>query len=428
LLVIGLAICLPGLSSSHYPAMRELPSTKPDPAVGFARQLEASLADGTFVRLLFSGANDSSDPERILARAVELKGALHLSVTSRYPSRDEVQNLALDQVASWALSQLGTRFRNGLLCTTRADWQFTATKGKKLRLVRHKPSTTSAPGREHDRQRQTRLDESSRDWLIGLGVLSPDGEVRPSMAAKHSQIHRYLEILSHLAQDAGWLSSTRGSLSTGKWTIADMGCGKGYLTFGLWHLCRRVLSLPVSVLGIEQRPELVDAGNRLVNEIGANDLRFICGDIQSVDLPPLRGLIALHACDTATDFALRRGIESGAELIVVAPCCHKEVRPQLGHPAPLTRILKHGIMEERMAEWVTDGLRALVLEWAGYRTKMFEFVSPEHTPKNVMISALRERPPFVDSAARHRIEQLKRFFQIRQHALDPLLSHPIDTP
>jgi hypothetical protein len=129
----------------------------------------------------------------------------------------------------------------------------------------------------------------------------------------------------------------------------------------------------------------------------------------------------LHACNTATDDAIRRGIELGAKLIVVAPCCHKEVRPQLRKPEPLGPVLTHGLMEERMAEWVTDGLRALFLEWAGYRTKVMEFIGSEHTPKNLMIAAVRERDEFADVEARKRIEELKKFFGIEQHALDSLL-------
>ena len=118
---------------------------------------------------------------------------------------------------------------------------------------------------------------------------------------------------------------------------------------------------------------------------------------------------------------IKRGIELGAKLIVVAPCCHKELRPQLGKPEPLAPVLRHGLMEERMAEWATDGLRALFLEWAGYRTKIMEFVGGEHTPKNLMIAAVREGAAFADEGARKRIEELKNFFGIKHHALDSLL-------
>ena len=175
------------------------------------------------------------------------------------------------------------------------------------------------------------------------------------------------------------------------------------------------------IIGVETRADLVATTNKLAQQIGAEGLEFVSGTIESAQLPRVDALIALHACNTATDDAIRRGIELGAKLIVVAPCCHKELRPQFGKPAPFGPVLRHGVMEERMAEWVTDGLRALFLEWAGYRTKVMEFVAGEHTPKNLMIAAVREREAFTDAAARKRIEELKAFFGVERHALDHLL-------
>jgi len=200
------------------------------------------------------------------------------------------------------------------------------------------------------------------------------------------------------------------------------GLRQGYLTFGAWHLFRRVWQQPARVIGVETREDLVSTTNRLAQQIKAEGLEFVRGTIESVKLPPVDALIALHACNTATDDAVRRGIELGAKLIIVAPCCHKEIRPQLGKPEPFASVLRHGVMEERLAEWVTDGLRALFLEWAGYRTKVMEFVASEHTPKNLMIAAVREREPFADVAVRTRIEELKKFFGIERHALDALLA------
>jgi SAM-dependent methyltransferase len=242
------------------------------------------------------------------------------------------------------------------------------------------------------------------------------------MADKYSQINRYLEIFSHLAKDAGWLDSAPPNERRDDWTIADMGAGKGYLTFGLWHLCRRVWKRPVTVLGVEARPDLVSQTNKIADGIGADGLKFIHGDADSVALPKLRALIALHACDTATDDAVRRGIDLDAELLVVAPCCHKQLRPELHHEGPLAPLLRHGLMEERMAEWVTDGLRALFLEWAGYRTKVIEFVASEHTPKNLMIAAVRHGARFADPEIRKQIQEIKAFFGIARHPLDPLLN------
>jgi hypothetical protein len=176
------------------------------------------------------------------------------------------------------------------------------------------------------------------------------------------------------------------------------------------------------VIGVETRADLVATTNKLAQQIKAGGLEFVRGTIDSAQLPRVDALIALHACNTATDDAIRRGIELGAKLIVVAPCCHKEIRPQLGKPDPLASVLRHGLMEERMAEWTTDGLRALFLEWAGYRTKIMEFVASEHTPKNLMIAAVRERESFANVAVRKQIEDLKSFFAIERHALDPLLT------
>jgi hypothetical protein len=179
------------------------------------------------------------------------------------------------------------------------------------------------------------------------------------------------------------------------------------------------------VLGVETRPELVAAANATAAPLAGDELRFLRGDIADVALPELDVLIALHACNTATDHALRRGVQAGVPLLVVAPCCHQEVRPQLGSPAPLAPVLRHGLMQERIAEWATDGLRALVLEWAGYRTKVIEFVGSEHTAKNVMLAAVKRADPVaaaVRAEQRAAIDGFRRFFGIEHHALDALLA------
>ena len=387
----------------------------------FVRRVTESLGDGSFVRLVLSRGVDTADaPEKVIGRLVELKAGPHLSLTFRYPTRDTTKNLVLDQAAIWVKEQIGVRFRSALLNTTKRDWQLFVDDSGDAKLVAHKPARAEAPSRAHDRTRQTILDDSARDWLHGLAVLNDRGNIRPAMADKHAQINRYLEIFAHLARDCGWSERERGNDCP---TIIDMGCGKGYLTFALWHLFARVWKRPVTVIGVEVREELVDSANALARRIGAEGLEFTAGTIESAKLPNVDALIALHACNTATDDAIRRGIELGAKLIIVAPCCHKEVRPQLGRPGPLAAVLEHGIMAERMAEWATDGLRALFLEWAGYRAKLIEFVSTEHTPKNLMIAAVRDGKPFVSTAARARIGQFKEFFGIKHHALDALLLH-----
>jgi SAM-dependent methyltransferase len=306
-----------------------------------------------------------------------------------------------------------------MLRSTRRDWQLHCPAEGEPRLIGHKPSTSTSPSRQHDESKRTLLGATAADWLTALGVSHPNGRPKPSMADKHRQISRYTEILHHLARDCGWTAPSPGRGSPLK--LADMGCGKGYLTFAAWHLFSRILHYPVSVSGVEARPELVEGADRIARQLPAEGLQFVQGDIESAPLTALDGLVALHACNTATDDAIRRGIELGATLIVVAPCCHQALRPELGDPELFAPLLSHGLFKERLAEWLTDGLRTLVLEWAGYQTKAIEFVASEHTPKNLMIAAIRKRKPFADDALRQRILELKRFFGIRQHALDGLL-------
>lgn len=392
-----------------------------------------SLARGTFARLALSApvAGGADTPQKILGRFVMLKGEPHLSLTLRHATRDVIKNLPVAAAADWLRGQLGVVFRSALVCTTQRDWQYISNDAGEARLIDHQPASKQAPSREHDRKRTDLLAASARDWLHGLGVLDKDGRVRASMADKHRQINHYLEIVSHLARDCGWVkaadtnpatAATSKSTSGPTLQFADMGCGKGYLTFGLWHLLHRVWKQPARVIGVEARADLVATTNQLARRIGAEGLEFVAGSIASAQLPRVDALIALHACDTATDDAIRRGIEGGAKLIVVAPCCHQAVRPGMGMPEPLAAVLRHGLMTERMAEWATDGLRTLFLEWAGYRTKVLEFVGVGHTPKNLMIAAIREREPFADATAAKRIQDFKAFFGLQTHALDALLS------
>lgn len=421
--------------------LRGVPSATDNSKVieSFLGRFATSLEESTFVKLTLSNAAaDGALAGRIIARCINIRGRPHLSLTLRKATNDETKNLPLDEAADWLKSQLGC-YRSALLATTQGDWQLSIPADKPARLISHKPSQTTAPARSHDQAKHDVLDATAQDWLKGLEILDAEGRVRARMADKYRQINRYLELFTHLAKDCGWvdgreaLPRVRGSTTEGAGgqpggrpyqeilTIADMGCGKGYLTFGAWHLLKRHWQRSVRVIGVEARPELVRLTHKLAGDIGATGLEFLEGTIESVSLPKLDGLIALHACNTATDAAILRGIELGAKLIVVAPCCHQELRPQLKHPEPMDGILRHGIMEERMAEWLTDGLRALHLEWAGYRTKIIEFVSTEHTPKNLMIAAVKVGDAFIDMSAKEKIEQIKSQFGIEHQALDRLL-------
>jgi hypothetical protein len=206
--------------------------------------------------------------------------------------------------------------------------------------------------------------------------------------------------------------------------VLDFGAGRAYLTFALhdW-LLRQGLTLDVR--GIEQRADLVAEGNRIVQGLGLQGLTMVQGDVGDAAAAPERFdvMIALHACDTATDAAIHRGIRAGAQLIVCSPCCHKQLRPQLLSPGPLRSVFQHGIHAEQQAEMLTDTLRALLLQASGYETQVFEFVALEHTRKNKMLLAVKNaaEAQAERAAALAEADELQRYFGIREQALRRLL-------
>ncbi|MEQ1854322.1 MAG: methyltransferase, partial [Chthoniobacteraceae bacterium] len=252
-------------------------------------------------------------------------------------------------------------------------------------------------------------------FLEKLAVTGATGEARPGMADKLRQVERFVELLGHLV-DGSELRDARAV------RVCDMGAGKGYLTFAA-HAFFRNRGIEAEVIGVEQRPELVEQTNRIARELDCAGLRFERGAIADFTLPErLDVLIALHACDTATDDALAAGVRAGAKLLVVAPCCHKEVRRRLSPPPVLSGVLRHGILAERQAELLTDGLRALALEAAGYDAKVFEFIASEHTAKNLMLAATKRPVAGDPSAAKAELRALMDFFGLPAQRLVTLLS------
>lgn len=205
--------------------------------------------------------------------------------------------------------------------------------------------------------------------------------------------------------------------------IADMGSGKGYLTFALYDYLTHYLNIKPRIEGIELRQNLVDLCNQVAQKCGFEQLSFLAKDIAAYQPEHLDMLIALHACDTATDLAIAAGIRNKAAHIITAPCCHKQIRKDMDTQNELAPLLRYGILEERQAELVTDGIRALLLEAHHYKTKVFEFISTEHTAKNVMITATVKPHPDLakSSAALQQVAALKKGFGIRTHFLETLI-------
>ena len=384
----------------------------PDLRETFLTQLRTSVQDGTFVKLTLGKPRGiEADLQNIYIRPLTLRGAPHLSFVWRHDTKDITKNFLPAEALAQTEVLVGATFHSAHLFTTARTAQLEYNKKGEPRYSFGPPAPAEVqPVAEHDRAKSRLLPPASQTWLEALGVTNPAGVVRQGMADKHRQIHKYVEILSHLAADAA-LPTDRPV------EIADMGCGKGYLTFATHDYFNLVAARPSNVMGIEARPELVEKCRTIARHAGCARLTFQAGTIQSAQFTALDVLIALHACDTATDDAILQGVQAGAALIVVSPCCQKELRSQLQPAAVLAPALKHGIFQERHAEFATDALRALLLEWAGYDTKVFEFISTEHTAKNLMITATKRTGPIHTEAAAAKVRDLAAFYGIKTQAL-----------
>ena len=386
------------------------------PHTRFLAKLDASLRAGAFVKLTLSEYRGAETGLRNLyGRPVELRDGPHLSLVWRYATRDVTKNVPLGEAVATLGKLLGAEFGRAHLFTTTGDWQLQCDAGGEGRLKASRPVFAVAPVPEHDQKKRPARAVEHAPFLRALGVTSATGEARPGMADKLRQIQRFVEILGHLVDDSP-LRERRAL------RVLDMGAGKGYLTFATAAFFRD-RGVEADVTGVEARAELVELTNRVARETGFARLHFERGAIG--DFAGKNGaadlLIALHACDTATDDALHHGIRAGASLILAAPCCHREIREQLTPPPVLREVLRHGILAEREAELVTDGIRALLLEIHGYKASVFEFISSEHTGKNLMIAAHQRAQPHDPAPLRERLRELLAFYGLREQRLARLL-------
>ncbi len=329
-------------------------------------------------------------PVRVIVEPVELRGELAYRFTTQLPDRAAHENLAAP-AARERLASLLTSYRQGLLHGADADWQVLGT------TVLRRPATRPVGARGHDRRKRYLLEEGTPvPYLVDLGVMTPDGRVRKSRFDKFRQVNRFLELVDDVVPSL----PEQGPLH-----VVDFGCGKSYLTFALHHLLTELHGREVEVVGLDLKADVIEACSALAERVSARGLRFERGEIagyesdRKVDL-----VVSLHACDTATDEALAQAVRWEVDAILAVPCCQNEAYRQISSPL-LQPLLRHGLAKERLASLVTDGLRAQLLELAGYRTQLVEFVELEHTPKNVLIRAVRGGRPTPD--ARRAYEELR---------------------
>jgi hypothetical protein len=348
----------------------------------FFARIEESIAASNFRKLTLGKLRgELFDDEHVYVRLVQLKEGQRLTFVHRRPTSDITKNYPISDGLALVRSWLGETCLAASLFTANQRFQLLFNRRGKPRLHR---STEAVPDRtepveplEHDRSKKRLLQDER--FLEPLGILDSQGKPRVHAGDKYRQVHQFVENVAPLLQ----------SLRPGdRVRILDMACGKGYLTFALHrHLQER--GLDVQTTGIERRAALTDGANAIVKDLQYTGIEFRTGEISDATAEEVDLLVALHACDTATDEAIFRGIQAGCRWIVVSPCCQHELRPQLQPPSGLEPLFRYGIQLDRMTEAVTDAIRCMCLEASGYATRLQEFVDPEHTARNLLMIATK---------------------------------------
>ncbi len=358
-------------------------------------------------RILLSNPVNSDQLSRARLRPLLIKGELRFQVEEQAGKQAFHRNLDAVQAAAYVADHMDGQFRQAEITSALGTGLILVSKkGRVTVKVKRRGGALAAPARitpmSHNRKKRYILEEGiAVPFLVDLGVMTREGKVVNSRYDKFRQINRFLEMIEDVLPG---LDKGREN------TIIDFGCGKSYLTFAMYYYLRELKGYQVRIIGLDLKEDVIRRCGRLAQEYGYAGLTFCCGDIASYEgVSGVDMVVTLHACDTATDYALAKAVEWGAKVILSVPCCQHELNGQMENEL-MAPVLQYGLIKERMAALYTDALRAQVLEHMGYRTQILEFIDMEHTPKNILIRALRQGPP------RDNVDELRRiagFWQVR---------------
>jgi hypothetical protein len=383
---------------------------------------EAILDEKRFQRAVFSGQQhgQATPWRRVVARPVHIRGGRHVQVSYYDQTQDITRNYTGAEVATRVDELLELPFRSIHLRTTEQEIQIQISKRGKVLVHQHALSGSAIPASlEHDRRKELLLPPDRPDpFLTAVGIMTTDGRVKASMRRKFRQVNEFLRLMV----EAGILDTCSSPIQ-----IIDCGCGNAYLTWAAYHYLSHVAGLSTRLIGVDANRQLIEQRIEQVRELGWQDVSFHAARILDFT-PPVRPdiLLALHACDTATDEALCQGIRWGCAMLFVAPCCHHELQTQLGRasaPVELGPVLRYGVLKERLGDILTDTFRALILRIMGYRTEVIQFVSAEQTARNLMIRANRSSHSGQARAVQE-YRDLCRMFQVTPH-LERLLQEDL---
>ena len=345
------------------------------------RNTITELINETLIQAILSNAKNPDKASKVKLRPVRLKDELYIQETLYVGTKVLHSNLEVAEAVERICAYLEQDFKQALIQTERAECTILISKkGKATIKTKHKASVEKV-NLNHNRKKQYILDEGQKiPFLIDLGIMNLEGKVVKAKYDKFRQINKYLEFIRDILP----------KLPTGRTIrIIDFGCGKSYLTFAMYYYLHDMQGLPIEVIGLDLKADVIAHCNELAKRYGFEALRFEMGDIaqftgaDSVDM-----VVTLHACDTATDYAIEKAVKWGASVILTVPCCQHEVNKQIQNDF-LKPVLKYGLLKERMSALLTDAIRANMLESLGYDTQVLEFIDMEHTPKNILIRATK---------------------------------------
>lgn len=352
------------------------------------RSLLEQMLTENLIQINMSNTRDESRASKAKVRPVLIGDRLMFQETLYRGTQVFHSNYTAPEMLERLIEYLEQLFKQAQLQSTELEATILVSKKGKMTLKKKvlQPQTTadnSRSGLAHNRTKQYILKEGQPvDFLVGLGVQSPDGKVTKARYDKFRQINRYLEFIEDVLDKLPKDRTLR---------IIDFGCGKSYLTFAMYYYLHVLQGRDIQVTGLDLKKDVIEHCNQLARQLQYGKLHFEHGDIahytgaDAVDM-----VVTLHACDTATDYAIAKAIGWGAQVIMVVPCCQHEVNKQI-HNETLKPVLKYGLIKERMSALFTDALRANLMEQAGYDTQILEFIDMEHTPKNLLIRAVKAK-------------------------------------
>ncbi len=335
--------------------------------------------------MTMSGRRGAGDVKKIHIRPVLMKDGLMFQAASYTENKVYHRNLRAQDMIPWLAEEMKEHYRQLQIRTKDRMITVLCSKKGKVTVRQKQTAPVCLAPMAHNRQKQYILPEGIPiPFLVDLGVMSPEGKIIRKKYDKYRQINRFLEFIQDILPDLKKMAGNRPM------TIIDFGCGKSYLTFAMYYYLHIMNHCQVRMIGLDLKEDVIRHCNELRDRYGYDHLEFLQGDIADYEgVSRVDMVVTLHACDTATDHALYKAICWNAGVILSVPCCQHELNGQMACDT-LEPVLKYGLIKERMAALVTDGLRGRLLEAAGYKTQLLEFIDMEHTPKNILIRATRQ--------------------------------------